>query len=46
MKYIRAPAHQAKGIAINKAHEESMDKVTVFTVSFAANSYVYKEPVL
>jgi hypothetical protein len=37
---------QAKGVSINKAHEKSMDKVIVFTVSFVANNGSYKEPVL
>jgi hypothetical protein len=46
MQWLRAIAQQAKGVAINKVHEESMDKVIVFTVSFVANNQAYKEPVL
>jgi hypothetical protein len=42
MQWLRAIAQQAKGAAINKAHEESMDKVTVFIVSFVANNQAYK----
>jgi len=44
MQRLRAIAQQAKGVAINKAQEESTDKVIVFTVSFVANNQAYTKP--